>query len=194
MTQCSNPGCSKDADGLVSVLVHHDGQASETAFCKDHVHDSGIDYILRDPRHAEAQIGSEAYEVCKLHRLIFLYGVQKYFVVLKGIDTESVFVIQTGYVEACSIYGAINRPPHPTPLTYQLFADIVRTLDGTILEAVFHGYDKVRQTYESHLALRRGLELLTIECRGSDAIGISFLARTPIRVKSVFLGHPGRHS
>ena len=96
--------------------------------------------------------------------------------------------MQTGYVEACSVYGAINKPQSSSPLTYQLFEDLIHALDGSFVEAVFDGYDSDFQAYESHLAIKKGGGTVKVKCRGSDAVGISFLAKKPIKVNTAFLG------
>jgi bifunctional DNase/RNase len=124
--------------------------------------------------------------------LVFLHAAQEYFIVLKSVETESVFLMQTGYVEACSVYGAMYRRPHPNPLTYQLFQNLVHALDASIVEVVFDGYNKDIQGYESHLVVSKRGSTVNVKCRGSDAVGIAFLARIPIRVNTAFLGGVAR--
>jgi bifunctional DNase/RNase len=189
MTKCAKAACGHDANGAVCVVVHCDGEPTELAFCPDHMGDAELDYMLRDPRQSQIHCATAAYEVCKLHKLVFLHGSQEYFVILRSVHTQAIFLMQTGYVEACSIYGAINRPDHPIPLTYQLFENLVHMLNGSIIEAVFDGYNKDYQAYENHLVIGKQDGVAEVPCRGSDAVGIAFLAKTPIKVNTSFLGH-----
>jgi len=148
-----------------------------------------MDYLIPDPRQVQIQISTAIYEVCKLHKLVFFYLRQHYFIILRSIETESVFLMQTDYVQACSIYGAINKPQSPSPLTYQLFENIIHALGGSIVEAVITGYDKSFQIYQSHLVITGTGGKVNVPCRGSDAVGISLLAETPIKVNRAFMGH-----
>jgi len=181
-------GCGKEANGAVCVVLDSDDQATESAFCQDHVGESRVSYMLPDPRHVHIQRSAAVYEICKPHKLVFFHAQQHYFIILRSIETPSVFLMQTGYAEACSIYGAINKPQSPNPLTYQLFASLIDALSGSIVESVFDGYNKESRTLESHLVISRAGGIVKVQCRGSDAVGISFLARTPIKVNAAFLG------
>jgi len=192
MTKCIKSGCGNDANGAVCVFLNANDEPTELAFCQEHMGDAEIDYMLPDPRQVRVQLFEATYELCKLYKVVFLHVPQEYFIILRSVDTRSVFLMQTGYVEACSVYGAINKRHHPTPLTYQLFENLVHALDGTIIEAVFDDYNKEFQGYESHLVISKRDGTAKVQCRGSDAVGISFLARTPIKVNKAFLGHVAR--
>jgi bifunctional DNase/RNase len=196
MKKCDIFGCGKEVDGAVCVVLDSNDEATESAFCRDHVRHVGMDYILPDPSQVHIQLSTATYEPCKLHKLVFSYLHQHYFIILKSTETASVFLMRTGYVEACSIYGAINKPQSSIPLTYQLFERLIHALGGSMVEAVFDNYNKDFHTYESHLVIGGMGGTVKVQCRGSDAVGISFLAKTPIKVNTAFLGRfstaPGR--
>ena len=60
--------------------------------------------------------------------------------------------------------------------------------EGSIVEAIFDGYNKTFHFYESYLLVSRGNGTVKIKCRGSDAVGISLFTKIPIKVNTAFLG------
>jgi bifunctional DNase/RNase len=184
---CCRPGC-KNLAKAVGLVVPVRGDAAELALCQDHIGDLGVDYVLPDPTHVRVDPSAASYEECRLHKVVFFYEREEYFIVLRGGSSRSVFLVQTGYVEACSVYGAVKASSHPTPFTYQFIVNLLHGLDASVEEAVFDGYDKDLRVYESHLVIRKPNGKVVVRCRGSDAVGISFVAKTPIRVNTAFLG------
>jgi bifunctional DNase/RNase len=129
-------------------------------------------------------------EECALHALLFGYEPQRYNVVLKGNNSESVFVFETGYVQACSLYGAImiKRTPSDTPLTYDLFGRIIEAMGGRVLSAIVDSYDTKSETCNYYLVIESPSGSVKIKCRGSDAVGIAHFGGVPIKIDAALLG------
>ena len=147
-----------------------------------------MDYDLPNPAHPDAASVGASFEECRLYAVLFANESQYYTVVLRGKNTDSVFLFETDYVQACSIYGAIYVMSSDVPRTYELFARILEATGGTMLSAVVDSFDQETHYYGSHLVLRTANGETQIKCRGSDAVGISHFAGVPLLVNAAFLG------
>jgi hypothetical protein len=60
MTKCCKSDCRNDALGAVCVVLDGNEQATELAYCQDHMSEAALDYVLRDPR--QVQFTAATYE------------------------------------------------------------------------------------------------------------------------------------
>jgi bifunctional DNase/RNase len=185
--RCQRPACRKVASALAVEFEVH-GKATEVAFCRDHFADFDMDFALPSPLHLDGDISATLFEECRLFRVFFDHDAEVYAIVLKSVTTNLVFAMRTGYVGACSVFGVARAGLGLNPLTYELVNSLISGLDGSVVEAVIDGYNTEVKKYKCHLLIRKGQDVIRLNCRGSDAVGISFLARAPIRVNAAFLG------
>jgi bifunctional DNase/RNase len=176
---------------VLAVLVAPNGATAETQLCGEHVGGLHLEYMPPNPvRFDLARLGA-SFEEFSLHALLFWHEPQRYTVVLRGKQSGSLFPFETGYVQACSIYGAIKVAPSDIPLTYDLFARVVAAAGGTLLSAVVDSYNMEAKTHNFHLVVKTERGLVKVKCRGSDAVGIAHFAGLPLKIDTVFLENSG---
>jgi bifunctional DNase/RNase len=184
-SNCFVDGCQNEAIVLV-ISVDASGAVTELSACDIHATQLDIEYRPRDPRTITPESFGRAFDISTLYALLFFYQSAKYYVLLRKQDSSQVFVFETGYVEACSIYGALQAPTGGVSLRYELFDRIIQELGGSIIEASIDGYDADLSQYRSHVLLQGKDSVIKVACRGSDAIGIAYSGRKPIKVDSEF--------
>ena len=150
-----------------------------------------MDYVLPDLSRFDASLLSDSYEECSLHAVLFKYDPDEFVLVLLNESGELVFVVPTGYVEACGIRYAAMRTSCASPLTHELLIDMIDALGGTFLEGVLHGYDKLANVFTCYLTVRTGNRIIKVKCRISDAVAVSVVADKALKVNTAFLGFTG---
>lgn len=164
------------------------GQVSELAVCKAHNVPPGPAYLLPNLADFAVNLGVPTYVECWVHAVSFISDeVQWYGLVLKDIDDKSDLLVPIGYPEACAIYHEMKNSPYPTPPTHQLTATLVKTLGGSLIEAVVEGFNSQTQAYKCRLAVGTANGVVSITCRVSDAAALSLYMPLPIRVHSALM-------
>lgn len=106
-------------------------------------------------------------------------GQQRTFVViLQERAGTRVLPIWIGRPEAESIAAHLHGIPRERPMTHDLAASLVSTLDGALTRVVVtHVVD---HTYHAEMHLARGAEVHVVDARPSDAIAIALRLGAPI--------------
>jgi len=171
----------------LALLVAPNGTTAESELCDEHVGGLHFEYLPPNPARFDlARLGA-SFEEFSLHAVLFWHEPERYAVVLKGKESGSVFPFETGYVQACSIYGATKVAPSDIPLIYELCARLVKASGGRLLSAVVDSYDTKAKIYNFHLVMKTESGLVKIKCRGSDAVGIAHFVGLPLLIDRVFL-------
>jgi bifunctional DNase/RNase len=99
---------------------------------------------------------------------------------LREVDGERSFSIVIGTTEAMAISRRVKGVLPPRPLTHDLLDSVIDSLGGR-LEAIEIN-NLQAETYFARLHLRRGEELIKVDCRPSDAIALGSRGSVPILV------------
>ncbi len=122
----------------------------------------------------------------RLRRIIMSEVDDQQHIVLKEVDGDRSFPIVIGLFEASSIDRRVRGVPTPRPLTHDLVASAIDLLGGEIQDVIIS--ELKEHTYYAELRVRQGGELITIDCRPSDAIAVAVSQRVPIFVNEDVLG------
>lgn len=99
-------------------------------------------------------------------------------VVLKDVQSEALVPIWVGIFEANAIALEIEKTPTPRPMTHDLLANLVRTLDGEIRRVVI---TELRDdVYYAVIWMEQNGELISLDARPSDALALALRADCPI--------------
>lgn len=116
----------------------------------------------------------------ELRRIIISEVHDQQVVILKEVEGDRSFPIVIGIFEATSIDRRVKRMNAPRPLTHDLVAAVIESLDGE-LQDIF--ISELREhTYFAKLRIRYSGELIEVDCRPSDAIALAVTAKVPIYV------------
>ena len=116
-----------------------------------------------------------------LSRIIISDTADQQIIVLKEADGERSFPIVIGMTEAYAIDRRLKGIPSPRPMTHDLLANVVDSLDGSLEKIVIN--DLREGTFFAVLYLRRNGELIEVDSRPSDAIALGVASDTPIFVE-----------
>lgn len=122
----------------------------------------------------------------ELRRIILKEKDDEQVIVLHEVDGERSLPIVVGLFEATSINRKVKGEPSPRPLTHDLIVNAIELLGGDIQDVVI--YDLRDGTYYAKLRVRHDGELRDIDCRTSDAVAVSVIAKVPIYVNESVLG------
>jgi uncharacterized protein len=122
---------------------------------------------------------------CKLSRVVMSEGHDQHVVVLEEADGERRFPILIGGPEVFAIHRAVNSRPPPRPLTHELIASMLDTLNVQIERIVIN--DLKDGTFFGRVHLRQGDHAYDIDARPSDAIALAMMAGAPIFVAAAVL-------
>jgi bifunctional DNase/RNase len=99
---------------------------------------------------------------------------------LREVDGERGFSIVIGSNEARAIRNRLKGIIPPRPLTHDLLGSVMEALGGKLEAIEIHNLQA--ETYFARLHVRRGDDLLQIDCRPSDAIALGAGGTVPILV------------
>jgi bifunctional DNase/RNase len=185
--RCSSSGCNSEAINF-ATFMSPEAQPVELAFCKEHRNNVPMDYLIPDPRNLYAEALCSSTEECYLHAVVWLYEPEQFVVVLKSQTSGSIFVVQTGYIEAALIQAYAKKLACSHRTTFELILDIIQELDASVIGVVVQGYDKRGDTYQCYIGIESGGRVLRFSCRISDAVALSLVANVPVQVNTAFLG------
>lgn len=116
----------------------------------------------------------------ELKRIIISESVDHQVIVLREVDGEISFPIVIGIFEASSIDRRVRNIQSPRPLTHDLVAGVIEQMGGELEDICI---SELREhTYYAKLRIRHNGELISIDCRPSDAVALAVTARVPIYV------------
>ncbi len=122
----------------------------------------------------------------ELKRIIINEIDEDQVIILSEPDGDRSLPIVIGLFEATSIDRRVKGITTPRPLTHDLIVNAVELLGGEIQDILIT--DLKDQTYFAKLRVRRGKQLVEIDCRPSDAVAVAVTAKVPIFVNESVLG------
>jgi len=135
---------------------------------------------------AEAEKGEEkAVQEMEIKGLAFDQTVQSPVVFLTDKEQNSVLPIWIGLCEARSIELELAGQVSPRPLTYDLIAAIIRTMEAKVERIVI--VDLRDQVFYAQVELSVNGKVSKIDARPSDAIALASRMNSPIFVKKTVL-------
>jgi hypothetical protein len=122
----------------------------------------------------------------ELKRIIINDIDEDQVIVLNEVDGERSLPIVIGLFEATSIDRRVKKLPMPRPLTHDLIVNAIELMGGEIQDIMI--CELRDHTYFAMLRVRQNGELLTLDCRPSDAVAVAVTAQVPIYVNESVLG------
>jgi uncharacterized protein len=99
-------------------------------------------------------------------------------VVLKDVQSDALVPIWVGIFEANAIALEIEKTSTPRPMTHDLLANLIRTLDGEVQRVVI---TELRDdVYYALIWMQRDGELIGLDARPSDALALALRTDCPI--------------
>ncbi len=106
-------------------------------------------------------------------------------VVLKDVQSDALVPIWVGIFEANAIALEIEKPATPRPMTHDLLANLIRTLDGEVQRVVI---TELRDdVYYALIWMEHSGELISLDARPSDALALALRTDCPIFLSAQIL-------
>ena len=115
-----------------------------------------------------------------VHDLIIDPLSKKPVVILSDADEDRAIYIWIGDVEARAIYAEMKGITNPRPLTHDLLAKVVQSVDGEVQRIVITHIEE--NIYFAKLVIKKGDSLVDIDARPSDSIVMALKFEAPIFV------------
>ena len=111
-------------------------------------------------------------------------------VVLTTVKKDRALLVLIGHAEGVAIAQRFHKmPPAPRPMTHDLLKRVLTRLGGALDRVVITRL--VAGTFYAELVVRRGTEVLRIDCRPSDAMALALRAGAPIYCNQAVLDEAG---
>jgi bifunctional DNase/RNase len=114
---------------------------------------------------------------------------QQRIVILREVDAERYLAIWVGVYEAEHLTIALQDVEISRPLTYDLFRNVIRSLNAHIQRVEVVALRK--ETFYGNIVLEIGGEEVHIDSRPSDALNLAIRANVPIFVASEVMESAG---
>lgn len=122
----------------------------------------------------------------ELHQIIIREMEHEQFIVLKEVDGERRLPILIGSAEAFAIDRRLKGIPAARPLTHDLLANVIEAMGGVLEKIEITRLEYIASadstTFFANLSIRHDGQVLTIDCRPSDAIALGAAGSVPIFV------------
>lgn len=115
-----------------------------------------------------------------LSRIIISDHSDQQIIVLKERDGERSFQIVIGDTEAMAIQRRLNGVRAARPLTHDLLARVIESLQGELEKIVIN--DLKDHTFYAKLFIRHNGEVIEVDSRPSDALALGVASETPVFV------------
>jgi len=115
-----------------------------------------------------------------LARIIIREAADSQIIVLREREGDRTFSILIGLSEAVAIDRRVKGIESPRPLTHDLMANIIESMEGELEQIVIN--DLRDHTFFATLMIRRNGDLIPVDSRPSDAIALGVTNGTPIYV------------
>ena len=106
-------------------------------------------------------------------------------VILRDTDGSRVLPIWVGPSEANAIALQIENVAMPRPMTHDLLRDVIEALGATLSRVIIS--ELKANTFYAYLELRAKEDVILVDARPSDALGLALRAKAPIFVESSVL-------
>lgn len=116
----------------------------------------------------------------ELSQVIIRETTDEQIIVLKERGGQRSFPIVIGTMEAVAINRRLNGVVIPRPQTHDLLFNILEQLDCQLERIVIN--DLRDQTFYAQLVIKKGVDLVEVDSRPSDAIALGVANNTPIFV------------
>jgi len=127
----------------------------------------------------------ESVQEMEIQSLAFDQSIQTPIVLLTDKDKTSILPIWIGLCEARSIELSLSDKVAPRPLTYDLIAAIVRTMNAKVERIVI--VDLRDEVYYAQVEVSINGKVSKIDARPSDALALASRMNSPIYVKKEVL-------
>ncbi|HWB53968.1 MAG TPA: bifunctional nuclease family protein [Tepidisphaeraceae bacterium] len=127
----------------------------------------------------------------ELRRIIISEMQDRQVISLKEVDGEREFDIQIGSGEAYAIDRRLKGIAVPRPLTHDLLANIIESLDATLERIEINNLQD--STFYARLFIRHGGGVVEVDSRPSDAIALGVATSVPIFVADHVLDQVARY-
>jgi len=127
----------------------------------------------------------ESEQEMEIQSLAFDQSIQTPIVLLTDKDKTSILPIWIGLCEARSIELSLSDKVAPRPLTYDLIAAIVRTMNAKVERIVI--VDLRDEVYYAQVEVSINGKVSKIDARPSDALALASRMNSPIYVKKEVL-------
>jgi len=114
---------------------------------------------------------------------------QQRIVILREVDAERYLAIWVGVYEAEHLTIALQDVEMSRPLTYDLFRNVIRSLNAQILRVEVVALRK--ETFYGNIVLDVDGQEINIDSRPSDALNLAIRANVPIFVSSEVMDSAG---
>lgn len=106
-------------------------------------------------------------------------------IVLQGKDSDDILSIWIGIFEANAISMKLENVFMPRPMTHDLMANLLDSLDAKVSHIVIN--DLQMNTYYAEIVLNKNGQEIRIDARPSDAINLALRTNSPIFVEEKVL-------
>jgi uncharacterized protein len=107
-------------------------------------------------------------------------ALPSHFVVLDELGGDRHLVIQIGHAEAFALAANLSEMAWGRPMTYQLMAELVRSLGGRIREVRLDAL--VDGAYAATVEVEGSAGVELVDARSSDALNLAVLVGAPVSV------------
>jgi bifunctional DNase/RNase len=125
----------------------------------------------------------------ELHKIIISEMADQQVIYLREVDGERSFPIVIGNSEAMAIDRRLKQTPTPRPMTHDLLANVIEQMGGTVERIEINNLEN--HTFFAAIHIRQDGQLVTIDCRPSDAIALGVATTVPIYVAEHVLNEVG---
>ncbi len=120
-----------------------------------------------------------------LARIIIRENDEQQIIILKERDGNRQFPIVIGIYEASAIDRRVKGIQTPRPMTHDLMARVIESLDCELEQIVIH--DLRDHTFFAKLVIRQNGKLVEVDARPSDAIALGVAGEVPLYVEDKVL-------
>jgi len=115
-----------------------------------------------------------------LAKIVISETSDQQIIVLKERDGHRDFPIVIGISEAFAIDRRLKGIQTPRPLTHDLLASVIESLNGQLEKIIIN--DLRHHTFYAKLIIRQNGQLIEVDSRPSDAIALGIATEVPIYV------------
>ena len=186
--KCFVTPCGKDAPITVSEVSER-RLVSERGTCRDHRRDFMISHYSRLsgrptalPTRPAVLHGASEMIAAKLDLLLFDIESQEGQVHILQIEGRGALVIRLGVFEVANLHHLVKGTTVSRPLTHETMASLIATLGAKLQQVEIDHLDGSGQFYTAKLRIMQGEQVIGVDARPSDALGLAICAGVPILV------------
>ena len=115
-----------------------------------------------------------------LARIIIRENDDQQIIILREREGDRHFPIVIGIFEATAIDRRVRGVLTPRPMTHDLLADVIDSLDCEVEKIIIHSLQD--HTFFAKIIIRQSSQLIEVDARPSDAIALGIASDTPLYV------------